>query len=136
MIFSMKNMVILYIIRFMKGYNIMERLMEFFKIMSDETRLRTMMLLNNEKLCVCEICEILDISQPKISRHLAKLRDMGFVIDKRQGQWIFYELNLYDDAMKNILDDIDKNIDKYPNIKRDRYKLDKNIKSYYEIRYR
>lgn len=105
----------------------MERLMEFFKILSDETRLRTMMLLNSSKLCVCEICEILDISQPKISRHLAKLRDMGFVVDERQGQWIFYELNLGDD-MKNILDDISNNIDKYPVIKNDIDKLNNNIR--------
>lgn len=114
----------------------MERLMEFFKVLSDETRLRAMMLLNNSKLCVCEICEILEISQPKLSRHLAKLRDMGFVIDERQGQWIFYELNLDDDAMKNILNDIDNNIDKYPVIKGDINKLNSNMKLYNEIRER
>ena len=114
----------------------MERLMEFFKVLSDETRLRTMMLLNNSKLCVCEICDILDTSQPKISRHLAKLRDMGFVLDNRQGQWIFYELNLNDTAMKNILDDIDNNIDKYPIIKQDINKLKLNMKSYSELRER
>jgi len=115
---------------------VMERLMEFFKLLSDETRFRTMMLLNNKKLCVCEICEILNISQPKISRHLAKLRDMGFVIDERKGQWIFYELNLDDDAMKNILNDIDNNIDKYPIIKEDINKLNANMKGYNEIRQR
>jgi ArsR family transcriptional regulator, arsenate/arsenite/antimonite-responsive transcriptional repressor len=67
---------------------------QFFKCLSDETRLRCMMLLHREgKLCVCELTHALDLSQPKISRHLAQLRHGGLLADKREGQWVYYQLN-------------------------------------------
>jgi ArsR family transcriptional regulator, arsenate/arsenite/antimonite-responsive transcriptional repressor len=64
------------------------------KSLSDQTRLRSLMLLMHEgELCVCELTHALDLIQPKISRHLASLRDMQVVIDKRVGQWIYYNIN-------------------------------------------
>jgi len=66
---------------------------ELFKALSDPTRLRILMLLEDEReLCVCELTEALAESQPKISRHLAQLRDQQILADRRQGQWIFYQL--------------------------------------------
>lgn len=66
----------------------------FFHLLSDETRLRCLVLLQQEgELCVCELVHALDVIQPKVSRHLASLRDAGIVIDRRQGQWIYYQLN-------------------------------------------
>ena len=67
---------------------------QFFHLLSDETRLRCLMLMQQEgELCVCELVHALDVIQPKISRHLAALRDAGIVIDRRQGQWIYYQIN-------------------------------------------
>jgi len=67
---------------------------QFFKCLSDESRLRCMMLLHREgKLCVCELTHALDLSQPKISRHLAQLRHCGLLTDKRKGQWVYYQIN-------------------------------------------
>ena len=64
------------------------------KSLSDQTRLRSVMLLMQEgELCVCELTHALDLIQPKISRHLASLRDMQVVIDTRMGQWIYYSIN-------------------------------------------
>jgi len=61
--------------------------------LSDQTRLRSILLLQQEgELCVCELMYALDVIQPKISRHLALLRDLGLVISRRQGQWIYYQL--------------------------------------------
>ena len=66
----------------------------FLKMLSDPTRLRCLMLLLQEgKLCVCELTHALDDIQPKISRHLATLRDAHIVIDQRAGQWIYYQIN-------------------------------------------
>lgn len=66
----------------------------FFKCLSDETRLRIMLLLRNQgELCVCELTHALDLSQPKISRHLAQLRQCGLLVDSRRGQWVFYRIN-------------------------------------------
>jgi ArsR family transcriptional regulator len=67
---------------------------QFFKCLSDATRLRCITLLQKEgKLCVCELTAALDLSQPKISRHLALLRQCGLLMDKREGQWVFYQIN-------------------------------------------
>ncbi len=67
--------------------------LSFFKCLSDETRLRMMLLIASEgELCVGELTAALDEIQPKISRHLAQLRNCGLLKDRRQGQWIFYGL--------------------------------------------
>lgn len=47
------------------------------------------MIAREEKLCVGELTESLNESQPKVSRHLALLRSSGVVVDTRQGQWVF-----------------------------------------------
>jgi ArsR family transcriptional regulator len=70
------------------------QLHQFFQLLSDETRLRSLFLIKHEsELCVCELVHALGLIQPKISRHLASLRDAGVVLDRRQGQWIYYRLN-------------------------------------------
>ena len=65
-----------------------------FKCLSDETRARATLLIAREgELCVCELVCALNDSQPKISRHLAQLRGCGLLLDRRQGQWVYYRLN-------------------------------------------
>lgn len=67
---------------------------QFYKCLADETRLRCLLLImDQQELCVCELMQALDESQPKISRHLAQLRNCGLLTDKRQGQWVFYSIN-------------------------------------------
>ncbi|MCH9625561.1 MAG: hypothetical protein S4CHLAM123_07370 [Chlamydiales bacterium] len=67
---------------------------DFFSILSDETRLRCLLLLQKKaEICVCEFSHILNSIQPKISRHLAHLRKSGLVSDERRGQWVYYRLN-------------------------------------------
>jgi ArsR family transcriptional regulator len=105
----------------------MTNLIEIFKMLSDETRLRILVLLSNKELCVCEICDILKQSQPKVSRHLSKLRDIGFVKDERQGQWIFYYPNIQDEIIKKIIQNIVDNSNLYPVIKTDLEKLQKKL---------
>lgn len=68
--------------------------LQFFKCLADETRLKSLILIQSEgELCVCELMEALEEIQPKISRHLALLREHKIVLDRRQGQWIYYRLN-------------------------------------------
>ena len=68
--------------------------LQFYKALADETRLRSLLLIQREgELCVCELMAALDEIQPKISRHLAQLRKAGLVLDRRQGQWVYYRLN-------------------------------------------
>lgn len=67
---------------------------KFFNLLSDETRLRCLNLLQQEgELCVCDLTYVLKLSQPKISRHLASLRKFNIVSDRREGLWIYYRLH-------------------------------------------
>ncbi|MGD8926751.1 MAG: metalloregulator ArsR/SmtB family transcription factor [Thioalkalispiraceae bacterium] len=66
----------------------------FFSALANEIRLRTLVLLQTQgELCVCELTHALKLSQPMISRHLALLRDCSLVVDRREGQWIYYQVN-------------------------------------------
>jgi ArsR family transcriptional regulator, arsenate/arsenite/antimonite-responsive transcriptional repressor len=68
--------------------------LSFLRALSDETRLRILNLLHKKgELCVCELTHALQLSQPKISRHLAILREHQLLRDRREGQWIYYRLN-------------------------------------------
>ena len=67
---------------------------QFFKILSDETRLAIMMLLRDSgEMCVCDICAATAESQPKISGHMAILREAELVLDRREGKWVHYRLS-------------------------------------------
>lgn len=67
---------------------------QFAKAVADVTRLRMLTLMTTfDELCVCEFTDALEQSQPKISRHLAILREAGLVMDRRQGQWIHYSIH-------------------------------------------
>ncbi len=64
-----------------------------FNILSDATRLRALMLIQSEgEVCVCELTFALNESQPKISRHLALMRDAGIVQSRREGTWMHYRI--------------------------------------------
>lgn len=65
---------------------------DVFKACADATRLRVLVLLSERELCVCELVEVLQMPQGKISRHLAVLRHAGLVDDRREGTWIHYSL--------------------------------------------
>ena len=87
---------------------------ELFSLLSDETRLRCLVLLQKEgELCVCEICQIIESMQPKISRHLALMRNSGLVSDERRGQWVYYSLNpSLPDWTKRIIESTLENLKK------------------------
>ncbi|UYT88687.1 ArsR/SmtB family transcription factor [Priestia megaterium] len=70
-----------------------EKVAQILKLLGDKTRLSMMKLLQTNECCVCELVEIYKASQPSISQHLRKLKDIGLVKEKRKGQWIFYSLN-------------------------------------------
>ncbi|WP_273046675.1 metalloregulator ArsR/SmtB family transcription factor [Pseudoalteromonas sp.] len=68
--------------------------LQFYKCLADETRLKAMLLISREReLCVCELVTALELSQPKVSRHLAQLRQCGLLSDRKQNQWVYYSIN-------------------------------------------
>jgi len=98
----------------------MNRLTNIFKVLSDETRLRMIMLLYREELCVCELSGILDVLQPRISKNLSKLRDLNFVTDERKEKFVFYSLKKENKILINILENITSDFDSYPQLVADR----------------
>lgn len=64
----------------------------FFQALGDRTRLRLLNLMGEQEICVCYFVEMLGQPQPKISRHLAYLRNAGLVAARREGKWMHYRL--------------------------------------------
>lgn len=73
-----------------------EVMSDHFKLLGDRTRLNIVSILYHQEMCVCQLVEILDMTQPNISQHLRKLKDAGLVREERRGQWNFYSLQLED----------------------------------------
>lgn len=70
-----------------------QEMAEAFKLLADKTRLSIIALLKEQDLCVCDITEIMGMSQPNASQHLRKLKAAGLVNEQRKGQWVYYSLN-------------------------------------------
>jgi len=74
-----------------------------FRALADPTRLRLLNLIADKEICVCYFVDILGMSQPKISRHLAYLRHVGIVATRRQGRWMHYRLRAPGDAVARAI---------------------------------
>ncbi len=69
------------------------KMADVFKVLGDPNRLRILSLISHQELCVCEITSILNISQSNASQHLARLRSVDLVKERRHAQWVYYSLN-------------------------------------------
>ncbi len=86
-----------------KGFNFEK----FFQALGDNTRLRLLNLMGDQEICVCYFVEVLKQSQPKISRHLAYLRNAGLVEARRNGTWMHYRIVAPpDEGAARILSDL------------------------------
>lgn len=74
-----------------RGEN-MENIAQIYKALSEQMRLRILMLLTQGELCVCDIMAVLGEPQSKVSRHVAYLKNSGLVQGKRVGTWMHYRL--------------------------------------------
>ena len=81
------------LIREVKTQKQMKKIAEFYKALGDESRLKIIQMLTEQEMCVCEIIDKLNMSQPAVSHHLKILKQAGFVTDSREGKWIYYALN-------------------------------------------
>jgi ArsR family transcriptional regulator len=80
-----------------------KKLLHTFKALSEESRLRILMLLKHGELCVCDIAENLRLTQPNISFHLSMLKDAGLIGDRKEGRWTYYSLNESDLFIRFLL---------------------------------
>ncbi len=71
-----------------------DEMAETFKLLGDKTRLTILALLRERELCVCNIVDLLQMSQPSVSQHLRKMKAGGLVTEVRRGKWTYYSLRL------------------------------------------
>ena len=91
-----------------------------FRALADPTCLRLLNLAADREICVCYFVEALQMSQPKISRHLAYLRKAGIATARREGKWMHYRLVVPKDATAaSVLQETLKHLREKPEMKRD-----------------
>lgn len=101
-------------------------MVDLFKALADENRLRILNLLNVQELCVCEIETLLDITQSNTSRHLTKLKGAGIISSSKDAQWVHYKVS--DDfimAHKSLFDYLVSKMADHSVMKEDKRKLEK-----------
>lgn len=81
----------------------MQEILNIFKALSEETRLRILKLLENGELCVCDIVAALGTIQPKVSFHLSTLKEAGLIKDRKQGKWVHYRIDDSDMFIRFLL---------------------------------
>jgi ArsR family transcriptional regulator len=97
-----------------------------FAALADTTRLRLLNLMTGGEVCVCHFVEILGQSQPKISRHLAYLRNAGIVAARREGKWMHYSIcPIADPQTASLLDSVLESFGNDRQMRTDRKKLDR-----------
>jgi len=108
----------------------MSETVRLFKALSDGTRLRILNILLERECCVCEVMQVLGISQPSASRHLSILHDAGLLKANKQGIWMYYAV---DHAgmpayAQEIIKGVKLAIAEMPEAGSDRKKLRKTVK--------
>lgn len=84
-----------------------EDMLESLKLLSDKSRLTILTLLKEREMCVCDIVDILETTQPNVSQHLKKLKTGGLINETKHRQWVYYSLNVEDKPyIKAILDQL------------------------------
>lgn len=78
------------------------KLADFFKMFSDNTRIRILWALECDELCVCDLAVLLNMTKSAISHQLKSLRLLNLVKYRREGKTVFY--SLADDHVKSVLD--------------------------------
>ena len=97
-----------------------------FAALADTTRLRLLNLMAGREVCVCHFVEVLGQSQPKISRHLAYLRNAGIVATRREGKWMHYSICTPADASRaSILTSVLHSLSSDEQMLADRAKLER-----------
>ncbi|MBN2239122.1 MAG: winged helix-turn-helix transcriptional regulator [Dehalococcoidales bacterium] len=83
----------------------MRELVRIYKALSDESRLRVLNLLLERECCVCEIEQVMEVSQSKASRILSTLYDAGFLNLRKEGLWSLYSIDWegMDDSLESVL---------------------------------
>ncbi|MCK4923886.1 MAG: helix-turn-helix transcriptional regulator [Spirochaetes bacterium] len=93
--------------------------LNIFKALSDENRLRILLMLRRRSLCVCEMHEVLNIALSTLSAHLKLMKNTGLIVDEKDGRWVIYSLsqNTY---LHELLETLEKQLRDNRTIESDR----------------
>ena len=107
----------------------MKNIVEIYKALSDETRLRMMRLLLDARteLCCCEFADVLEVSQYNVSRHLKILERAGLIESRKEGRWVYFALSPGKNPLKQF---VLKSVENIPaaRFKKDGTELKKRLK--------
>lgn len=71
----------------------MQDVLDVFKALGDENRMRMLLALQDGELCVCQLIELLGLAPSTVSKHLSILRNARLVESRKDGRWIYYQLS-------------------------------------------
>jgi ArsR family transcriptional regulator len=80
----------------------LKELEKVIKALADKNRIRIIKMLQQREMCVCEIREVLGLSQPSVSKHLKILKDAGIIEDNQKGLWTNYYINSQNDYARSL----------------------------------
>lgn len=105
----------------------MDTTLSVIKSISDKNRLRILsVLLVHKELCACQITEFLGVAGATASRHLGLMVNTGILKNRKQGRWIYFQINTKDKSLTGLLDWVKNGINESEQVKDDLEKL-KNI---------
>jgi len=102
-----------------------ETTQKLFKVFADKNRLRIFKLLEQRKMCVCELAYVLGVTQPSVSRHLKRMKELGLIETEQDGLWTNYFLRKGDKAQESVVCCIKSLLKQDKVIKADRQRLKK-----------
>ena len=95
---------------------------------SDPGRLRVLMALAGRSLCVCQLTALLGLAPSTVSKHLSVLKQAGLVVEKKTGRWVFHELCAGDCSCRPVIDWVQEQLGRDPQIAEDRVRLKEILK--------
>jgi ArsR family transcriptional regulator len=94
--------------------------LNIFKALSDENRLRVLLMLKKRPLCVCEMHEVLNIALSTLSAHLKLMKNTGLIEDEKEGRWVIYRLS-QNRFLHKLLETLENELRFDSTIKNDRF---------------
>jgi ArsR family transcriptional regulator, arsenate/arsenite/antimonite-responsive transcriptional repressor len=109
-----------------KYNNDLRSLLSITGALSDETRIRILMMLDIAELCVCQITDALNLAPSTISKHLSILEDADLILRRKEGRWVFYRLNMpeFSTSVSDALRLVKGSIGQSENVTNDRKRIE------------
>ena len=105
--------------------DVLNNLTEIGQALSDGSRVRALMSLRKQELCVCQLIDLLDLAPSTVSKHMAVLKQAELVETRKEGRWVYYRLSVPDEnsAATQALHCLQDTLIRSPQIREDDRKL-------------